>query len=173
MTVFHAPLRPPGAVNEKVFARLCVRCGRCVTACPYGAVELTGGFGRGRLLPRVEPQKQPCWLCMKCPPVCPSGALDTELADLQQVRMGRAHILKDRCYNYTGGIMCWTCYDRCPLRGQAIVLEGGLTPAITTACAGCGVCEYVCPVKAVETLPLDAPAPATALPVQDAPQGDA
>ena len=37
-----------------------------------------------------------------------------------------------------------------PLRGKAVVLSGGITPAVTTACVGCGVCEYVCPVKAVE-----------------------
>ena len=164
MSLFHSPLRPPGAVDETLFTKLCVRCGQCMTACPYGAVELGSGFGRNRSLPSVDPRKQPCWLCMKCPPSCPTGALDPELTDLRQVHMGRAYILKDRCHNYTGGIMCWTCYDRCPLRGHAIVLEGGLTPAITTACTGCGVCEYVCPIKAVKTVPEDASVPASALP---------
>lgn len=172
MRTFHLQLRPPGAVDEESFSKLCVRCGQCVVVCPYGTVGLTDGFGRDRLLPKVEPRTQPCWLCMKCPPVCPSGALDSSLSDLRQVRMGRAYILKDRCYNYIGGIMCWTCYDRCPLRGQAIILEGGLTPAITTDCVGCGICEYVCPVQAVETLPPDTPAPTSALPVHRAPGGD-
>lgn len=66
--------------------------------------------------------------------------------------MGRAYILQERCHNYTDGTICMTCYDRCPLRGSAVVLSNGIVPAITTACVGCGVCEYVCPVKAVEVL---------------------
>lgn len=66
--------------------------------------------------------------------------------------MGRAVILEDRCHNYTGGIMCWTCYDRCPLRGTAVMLKDGIIPAITDVCVGCGVCEYVCPVQAVVTV---------------------
>lgn len=66
--------------------------------------------------------------------------------------MGRAVILEDRCHNYTGGIMCWTCYDRCPLRGAAVILKDGIIPAITDECVGCGVCEYVCPVQAVVTV---------------------
>lgn len=67
--------------------------------------------------------------------------------------MGRAEILESRCHNYIGGVMCSTCYDRCPLRGTAVVLKDGLIPEITAACVGCGVCEYVCPVQAVRTLP--------------------
>lgn len=89
---------------------------------------------------------------MKCPPQCPTGALDAAVTQPAQVRMGRAVILEDRCHNYTGGIMCWTCYDRCPLRGTAVMLKDGIIPAITDACVGCGVCEYVCPVQAVVTV---------------------
>ena len=67
-----------------------------------------------------------------------------------------------------------TCYDRCPLRRQGKGLSGGITPAVTTACVGCGVCEYVCPVKAVEVLPASAPGvPSTAAPTLKAPGGGA
>ena len=41
-------------------------------------------------------------------------------------------------------------------------------------CVGCGVCEYVCPVKAVEVLPASAPGvPPTAAPTLKAPGGGA
>lgn len=149
-------LRPPGAVKEKEFVVRCIRCGQCVEICPHGTLVFKGGFGRDRHTPMFEPEDTPCYLCMKCPPVCPSGALDASLTDMRRAHMGRAHILRNRCHNYTGATMCMTCYDRCPLRASAIVLADGLTPAVTSACTGCGICAHVCPVKAVVVLSREA-----------------
>ncbi len=162
-------LRPPGAGSEEAFLRRCIHCGKCVEICKYGALKLNGGFGRGRHTPEMEPEKAPCVLCMKCPPVCPSGALDNGLKDMRQVRMGQAYIIRQLCHNHNGGIMCATCYDRCPLRGHAVMLKDGLSPAITNACAGCGVCQYVCPTRAIIVLPPGRPAPERALPAEPAP----
>lgn len=153
MNVFLPPLRPPGAVPEEEFLRMCVHCSKCVEACPHESLVIAGGFGRNRHTPKVDTRNAPCQLCMKCLPACPTGALDSRIADMGDVRMGRAYILMDLCHNYTGSTMCMTCYDRCPLRGRAIVLKHGLTPAITGNCAGCGVCAYVCPQKAIEIVP--------------------
>ncbi|MDE5833718.1 MAG: 4Fe-4S dicluster domain-containing protein [Desulfovibrio sp.] len=163
---FLPPLRPPGAVAEKRFASLCVRCGKCLEICPHSSIKLKGGFGKNRLTPYVDAEDRPCHLCMKCPPVCPTGALDQELDDLNKVKMGQAYILKDKCHNFTDGVMCSTCYDRCPIRGKGVVLEFGITPAMTKDCAGCGVCVYVCPLDAVVVHPngYDAP-PLSALPL--------
>lgn len=149
MKIFLPPLRPPGAIAEADFRRACIRCGKCVEICPHDCVKLECGFGGAHLLPMVEPADAPCQLCMKCTAVCPTGALDNNCGQMQNVKMGRAHIQASKCLNYVGGTMCWTCYDRCPLRGTAIVLKDGLTPAIGKACAGCGVCEHVCPQKAI------------------------
>ena len=174
MSIFRPPLRPPGAAAEQDFLKLCVRCGQCVEACPHQSLALAGGFGRGRRAPRVSPRDMPCYLCMRCPAACPSGALDPTVEDMRRAGMGRAYILKDRCHNYTDGTICMTCYDRCPLRGAAVVLSNGIVPAITTACVGCGICEYVCPVKAVEVLAASAKgAPLTAAPTLTAPGGGA
>lgn len=151
--IFLPPLRPPGAVNEDAFLRLCIHCGKCVEICPHDSLELVRGFGRARRTPKVEPQKVPCYLCMECPPVCPTGALNAESVNMEDANMGRAHILVNLCHNYVDATMCMTCYDRCPLRGKAIVLVNGLVPAITEDCVGCGVCAYVCPQKAVEIIP--------------------
>ena len=114
---------------------------------------MEGGLGIQRNTPVIRPRDVPCWLCMKCPPVCPSEALDNSVTSMEKANMGRAVLLKERCYNYTGGVMCWTCYDRCPLRGSAIILQDGVLPTVTEECVGCGVCEYVCPVMALVTIP--------------------
>ncbi|MFI3270658.1 MAG: 4Fe-4S dicluster domain-containing protein [Pseudomonadota bacterium] len=208
-------LRPPCAAPEKEFLARCIHCGQCAQVCPHGSIVMRSGFEHlvdyARHTPEIFPESKPCYLCMKCPPVCPSGALTTDIMDLAQraamaeimqdeegrassksnedkakadrvlmakataaaniaamseANMGQAYILQDRCHNHTGGIMCWTCYDRCPLRGKAIVLAGGFTPAVTEACVGCGICEYVCPVmasgaleKAIFVVPKGAPQP--------------
>ena len=155
MNIFLPPLRPPGAVPEASFVQRCIRCGKCVTICPYQSIHLLGGFGKIRQTPAINPEKIPCYLCLKCPPVCPTGALEP-VQDLTRVQMGQAYIRKDRCHNYTDGIMCMTCYDRCPLRGSAVILAYGLEPAMTKQCVGCGICVYVCPVKAISLIPKSA-----------------
>jgi polyferredoxin len=43
----HTFLRPPGAVSERQFLPLCLRCGQCVEACPTNFIQpglLEGGF---------------------------------------------------------------------------------------------------------------------------------
>ncbi len=166
---FEPPLRPPGAAAEKTFLRLCIHCGKCVEICPHQSLELMGGIGPQRRTPRVVPRREPCRLCMKCPPVCPTGALDPTVTDLHRAGMGQAYILQDRCHNYTDGTICMTCYDRCSIRGSAMLLLYGLTPAVTTGCVGCGVCEYVCPVQAVKVVPRGVKwVPPTAVPTREA-----
>lgn len=169
MNPFLPPLRPPGALEESRFRRACVRCGKCVEICPHDSIRLGSGFFGDRLLPLVDPESAPCQLCMKCAEVCPTGALGRN-ADMTAVKMGSAYLIKSRCLNYTGGAMCWTCYDRCPLRGKAIVLKDGITPAVTDACVGCGTCAHVCPQKAIEVVSIAADyAPPDAAPREPAP----
>jgi formate hydrogenlyase subunit 6/NADH:ubiquinone oxidoreductase subunit I len=150
------PLRPPGAGGEKGFLRRCVRCGQCAHICPWQCIRMEGGFGERHNTPVIRPREIPCRLCMKCPPLCPSGALDNSVRSMERAGMGRARILKNRCYNFTSDTMCWTCHDHCPLRGTAMVLENGIAPAVTEDCVGCGVCEYVCPIRAILTIPAEA-----------------
>lgn len=87
---------------------------------------------------------------------------------------GRPIFLKTAAIIHKTGTMCMTCYDRCPLRGTAVVLSGGLVPAMTTACVGCGICDYVCPVQAVEIVPASSRVvPPLAAPTEKAPGGKA
>ncbi len=59
MSLFVPPLRPPGAMDEETFLRKCVRCGKCVTACPHESIELAGGLGARGARRRCAPAENP------------------------------------------------------------------------------------------------------------------
>ncbi len=85
----------------------------------------------------------PCYLCMICPDVCPTGALEP-LAD-HEVDMGVAVIDQETCYAYRG-IVCRACVDACPFQGEAIDITLSLEPVVhSRQCVGCGICVKVCP----------------------------
>lgn len=67
--------------------------------------------------------------------------------------MGVAVIDKQKCYQWTEFLLCRSCYERCPIKWTAMVLERGEYPVITDACAGCGLCEHVCPAHAIIVTP--------------------
>jgi len=81
---------------------------------------------------------------MKCPVVCPTGALDHKIVAKEQVRMGVAVINPDLCLPYNG-IICHACFERCPMYREAITLKDEFYPEVhAEKCIGCGVCEHVC-----------------------------
>ena len=170
-------LRPPGALNDKEFLKACIKCGKCLEACPYNSLKLAKvGELLGLGMPYFEPRETPCFLCTNypCTEACPSGALqvdnlikDNKAANIENSRMGLAVIHKESCIAFNG-VQCDACYRACPLMGKAIVLEkekneftgmhANLMPVINSnACTGCGICEQVCVVEkaAIFVLPID------------------
>jgi MauM/NapG family ferredoxin protein len=138
-------LRPPGAVAEEEFAGRCIRCGRCAEVCPYRSVvplDVRHGLQAGTPLIRAE--EIPCYLCMKCVVVCPTGAL-RKVAQ-SQTRMGQAVVDKHACVSWTGEILCRTCYNVCPFADRAIRLENYRPVVDEKHCTGCGICVHGCPV---------------------------
>jgi len=152
-----SPLRPPGALPEKDFASTCIRCMRCVDACPNQALvpmPLAGSNGLAGT-PTMEPRKASCMLCMseegdylKCTEVCPSGALELIKKDADEIRekvhIGVAELDLDLCYSYNNW-SCGACFRACPLAGEAMTLGRWERPIIhPDACVGCGCCERSC-----------------------------
>ncbi len=136
-------IRPPGARSEKHLLATCIKCGRCMMVCPYQSIKIADWGSKYYGTPYVDPDAMPCYLCMKCPEVCPTGSLST--VSKENVQMGRAHVVHDTCLSWQDDL-CNLCYKRCPLQDKAIDLNDDLQPVIKN-CVGCGVCTYVCPTQ--------------------------
>ena len=143
-------LRPPGALPEPAFLQTCTQCTACQEACPYQSIRRLGPeFARQAGTPAIVPDESPCYLCedMPCIAACEPRALRPVARN--EVRMGLAVIDRTACY-VTQGQPCDYCVTRCPLREEAIRLDGsGLPRVIDEGCTGCGVCAYLCPPNAV------------------------
>ena len=171
-------LRPPGALPEEAFLGACLRCGLCVRECPPQNLRLSD-WGESLTrdwassvavgTPYFEARNIPCEMCedIPCVKACPSGALDPQLTDITQARMGVAVLIdEENCLNFQG-LRCDVCYRVCPVIDQAITLEirpnarsdrhAMFLPTVhANACTGCGKCEKSCVLDqaAIKVLPL-------------------
>jgi len=163
-------LRPPGALPEQDFLSACTRCGLCVQECPYDTLKLASWLDPApNGTPIFDARKTPCEMCdhIPCVPVCPTGALDHELTNIDDAKMGVAVIVdREACLNLNG-LRCDICYRVCPLMDKAITLERRQNPRIdyhailepvvhADFCTGCGKCEHACITEeaAIKVLPL-------------------
>ncbi len=151
------PLRPPGALAEESFVATCIRCLRCVDACPNRALVSIPSHDRsGRAgTPTLFPRKAACMLCLsekgdylKCGQACPSGALQRIKKDREEIRdkvaIGIAQLDLDLCYSYNHW-SCGACFRACPLAGEAMTIGMWERPTVQAdACVGCGCCERAC-----------------------------
>lgn len=162
-------VRPPGALSENEFSSACIRCGLCVRDCPYDTLTLAKwGDEVTTGTPYFTARDVPCEMCddIPCVKACPTGALDPELEDIDDARMGLAALIdQETCLNFQG-LRCEVCYRICPLIEDAITLElqhnqrsGSHALIIPTvhsdACTGCGKCEHACvlPEAAIKVFP--------------------
>jgi ferredoxin-type protein NapG len=152
--------RPPGALDELSFLSKCTRCDRCLEACPHDAIiKAEAKYGAAVDTPVIRPSDTPCHLCddLPCISACPEGAL----LPTENIRMGTAFIARNKCLSYNGQAeMCDYCFDRCPLKQVAIVMENRKPRVVEHACTGCGICAYFCPApgKAIHVVPNNAEA---------------
>ena len=152
-------IRPPGALAEADFNARCIKCGQCVDACPYDTLNLaTAESGIPIGTPYFIPRETPCYMCedIPCVPVCPTGALDHALDNIDDSRMGLAVIDIENCLSWQG-LRCEICFRECPVQGHAITVEhhprriskhAMFVPLVhSDACTGCGICEKACPTQ--------------------------
>jgi len=148
------PVRPPGAVDERRFVGLCIRCGNCVRACPTGILkpDLGGGGLAAFMTPRAVFDVGYCREdCNACGRVCPSGAIaPLPLEEKRRRTIGIAEVEVEKCV-LAGGQECAVCVSACPYQAVEVVEPEEAFPAypyprvIAGLCVGCGACEYECP----------------------------
>lgn len=162
-------VRPPGVADEHAFQSACIRCGLCVRDCPYDILRLaTLGEDVALGTPYFVARAIPCEMCedIPCIAACPTGALNKELTNIDDARMGLAVLIDhETCLNFLG-LRCDVCYRACPLIDKAITLElrhnprtgvhAEFIPTVhSDSCTGCGKCEHSCVLEkaAIKVVP--------------------
>ena len=155
-------LRPPGVQEENDFLSRCIKCGRCIQACPYVSLKPAGlATGAAAGTPVIDARSQACRLCQDFPCVqaCPTKDL-RDVEERTDVNMGLAVIDNKLCIAMLG-MRCEVCYRVCPLIDEAIRIDyrprdgdkihSVFAPQINEeACVGCGLCVERCVVSEPE-----------------------
>jgi len=140
-----ANIKPPGALSEPDFSALCLRCGKCTSACEQHALKIDNqGF------PFIDGIPGWCDFSGECVDACPTGALLPFVPDT--IKIAKAVIDQERCiaWNWNG---CRLCYEKCTDLQTAIWLDDDILmrPHVDVSlCNGCGACVFVCPQSARE-----------------------
>ena len=165
-------LRPPGALEERLFLSRCLRCGQCVEACPTNFIQpslLETGFA-GLWTPVLIAKAGYCvYECNLCTKSCPSGAIaPLTLMIKKSFKVGTATINRNRCLREVEGGDCRLCVEKCPVPGKPLREEprqesvhgrvGVVRPLYVVAdlCTGCGICEHFCPTGAARGITVGA-----------------
>jgi len=148
-----ALIRPPGAVPEEDFLRLCLRCGACMQACPGNGLQATyflAGLA-GMFSPVLVPRRGHCEAgCNACGRVCPSRALRSlPLEEKQRAKIGGALVLRRKCLAWEQNRRCVVCQEVCPYGAVSLRSEPDRQVPVpfvkAERCFGCGACECHCP----------------------------
>lgn len=145
-------LRPPGGQDEERLWGACIKCDRCRSACPHGAVgvaHLEDGLVNART-PKMDFHRGYCDFCegqaaMRCIDSCPTGALMFGF-DPRHDKIGIAYVDTSECLLYRSG--SGRCSKQCiaACRFEALSLGDDERLLVDEErCNGCGACEWACP----------------------------
>ncbi len=156
-------IRPPGALPEKTFLQRCIRCGLCMRACPTNTLQplwLQAGVA-ALFSPKITPRRGACLPeCTMCGDVCPTGALRRlPLSEKVWAKVGTAAILRHKCLAWEWSKECLVCDEVCPYNAIELRRVPETTIPVPFVrgdkCAGCGFCEFHCPVKATSAIVIE------------------
>lgn len=122
--------RPPYAVDEALFARLCDGCGQCAKACPNNIISVVNGIAA------LDVNYAVCSLCQHCQVACPTLALSSTVEST-----GLIATISNSCENVYS--YCASCEDSCPF--DALQWQEGGKPSVDAQkCKGCAQCGDSC-----------------------------
>ncbi len=155
-------IRPPGARREDILLKNCIKCGACMKVCITNGLNPTlfkagiQGMWTPYLIPKIGHCEYNCNLCSQ---VCPTGAIKpVTLSEKKNIKIGTAHINKNRCIAYKDAKGCLVCEEVCPVPEKAVKVENiqvqidnevrfvKAPRVVSSLCIGCGICEKNCPV---------------------------
>ena len=151
-------LRPPGGQDEDRLWGACIKCDRCRSACPHGAIDVAhieDGWINART-PTMNFHLGYCDFCdadgdgsgvPRCVNSCPTGALSFGFDPYTgEDKIGMATIDYDECLLYRSGSASCShqCLDAC-VYGAIAQSEDGGVEVYEDLCNGCGACENACP----------------------------
>jgi ferredoxin len=145
------PVIPPGASGLRSYSSKCTGCQLCVSNCPNQAL-ISSDRSVGALQPSLSFERGYCRVnCVKCSTVCPTGAIrPITVAEKSAIQIGRAVIDRTRCIRNSEDVDCSACARNCPAGVINLIQKNGGGKDIAVdeeRCAGCGACEYFCPVR--------------------------
>ncbi|MEN6312679.1 MAG: RnfABCDGE type electron transport complex subunit B [Clostridiaceae bacterium] len=122
----------------------CLGHGDCVKACPFGAIDITGGIARV-----IEDR---CKACGKCVAACPKKLIELIAKDKKYSVMCKSKdkgvVTKNNCE--VGCIGCMRCMKAC--KQEAISMDGPLAKIDYDKCNNCSECTKVCPTMAIRVM---------------------
>jgi ferredoxin-type protein NapF len=157
------PCRPPWAVDETLFTRVCTRCGACVAACSTGLLaQGSGGY------PEADFQRAHCTFCTDCAHACAENTRQNAPCQPSALFFSPDLLpwtlqatISTACLPHKG-VLCRSCEDHCEAGAIRFAPRQGCPaqPDIERSrCTGCGECVASCPVYAInmKTHPLSNP----------------
>jgi carbon-monoxide dehydrogenase iron sulfur subunit len=135
----HALTKDPETMAIKVDQDKCDACGKCLEACPYGAISMLMDEDRV-----VVCDLCPDWDEPPCVTFCPSGALSYSSITPIPKKVAKKQInISLSCNN------CGACVLTCS--SQILkVKDGWLAPEDPSKCQTCEHCATNCPIQAIK-----------------------
>lgn len=126
-----------------------------MASCPNNALQpiwFEAG-NEGLFSPSLVPKRGACSPdCNNCGTVCPTGAVRRlEITERRWAKAGTARVMRERCLAWEHQKRCMVCDEVCPYSAVKFRDEPGnpvpVPEVLEDRCAGCGFCEYHCPVQ--------------------------